>query len=80
MGSRFAEAELSRVGRLLLVRIDLPAVRIEAVVSNRNHYRVSENKKWILGVKIEQIADTEKTKLISYLEQRATEQPIVITD
>jgi len=80
MGSRFAEAELSRVGRLLLVRIDLPAVRIEAVVSNRNHHRIGESKKWILGVKVEQIAEAEKTKLLTYLEQRATEQPVVITD
>lgn len=80
MGSRFAEAELSRVGRLLLVRIDLPAARIEAVVSKRNHYRIGESKKWVLGVKIEQIAEGDKAKLISYLEQRAIEQPVVITD
>lgn len=80
MGSRFAESELSRVGRLFLVRIDLPAARIEAVVSNRNHHRIGESKKWILGVKVEQIAEAEKTKLLTYLEQRATEQPVVITD
>ena len=80
MGSRFAESELSRVGRLLLVRIDLPAARLEAVVSNRNHYRLGESKKWILGVKIEQIAEADKTKLVSYLEHRAMQQPVVISD
>ena len=80
MGSRFAEAELSRVGRLLLVRIDLPAARVEAVVSNRNHDRIGESKRWILGVKIEQIDEADKTKLAAYLEQRAIERPLVITD
>ena len=80
MGSRFAESELSRVGRLLLVRIDLPAARIEAVVSIRNHTRIGESKKWILGVKLEQIAEADKAKLVAYLEQRAFEQPLVHTD
>lgn len=80
MGSRFAEAELSREGRLLLVRIDLPATRIEAVVSIRNHTRIGESKKWILGVKLEQIAEADKANLVAYLEQRALEQPLVHRD
>ncbi|HSE31236.1 MAG TPA: PilZ domain-containing protein [Pyrinomonadaceae bacterium] len=80
IGSRFAEAELSRVGRLLLVRIDLPAARIEAVVSIKNYHRIGESKKWMLGVKIEQMAEDDKANLVAYLEERANERPIVVTD
>jgi hypothetical protein len=80
MGSRFAESELSRVDRLLLVRIDLPAARIEAVVAIKNHRRVGESKKWLLGVKIEQMSETDKATLVTYLEQRAQEQPVVAFD
>ena len=80
MGSRFAEAELSRVGRLLFVRIDLPAARVEAVVSIKNHQRIGESKKWMLGVKIEQIAEADKGNLVTYLEERAKHLPVVHRD
>ena len=80
MGSRFAEAELSKVGRLLLVRMDVPTARVEAVVSIRNHQRIGESKKWMLGVKLEQIGEADKAKLVDYLEQRASQIPVVVSD
>lgn len=80
MGSRFAESELSRVDRLLLVRIDLPVARIESVVAIRNHRRIGESKRWMLGVKIERMSETDKANLLTYLEQRAQERPLLVFD
>jgi hypothetical protein len=78
VGSRFNEAELTRVGRLLLVRIRLPEATVEAVVSVLNHYRVVENnnKKWVLGVKLHTIAETDKANLMAYLKKRELSEPL----
>lgn len=82
VGSRFPEEELSRIGRLLFIRIDLPAETIELVVSIVNHRRVGENikRKWFLGVKIHQISEADNAALLAYIEQRGEEQPLIISD
>jgi hypothetical protein len=80
VGSRFSAEELSEVGRLLFVRIDLPAATMEGVVSILDHERLSENKKWFLAVKIHQISDTDKAKLTSYLDERSKAQPLIHRD
>jgi hypothetical protein len=82
VGTRFTERELSRVGRLFFVRVDLPGEPIEAVVSLVTHERTGDErkKKWSLGVKIHQIADDHKERLESYLETRRLEVPVVITE
>ena len=82
VGTRFSEKELSRVGQLLFVRINLPNATIEAVVSILNHRRLGEDKKrkWILGVKIEQMSDSAKADLDVYLEKRAGEQPLILME
>ena len=73
VGTRFPERDLSRIGRLLFVRIELPEATIEAVVSIVTHKRVGEGqtKKWVLGVKIHQIAEPDAEVLAAYLEKRA---------
>jgi hypothetical protein len=55
VGTRFAEADLSRPDRLLFVTVDLPEGPIEAVVSIVTHDRVGEEgkRKWVLGVKMQ---------------------------
>jgi hypothetical protein len=75
VGTRFAESELSRIGRLLFVRIELPEATIEAVVSIVTHRRVGEGakKKWLLGVKVHQIAEADAEVLAAYIEKRAFE-------
>jgi len=80
VGTRFSEKELSRVGQLLFVRINLPNATIEAIVSILNHRRLGEDKKrkWILGVKIEQMSEAAKADLDVYLEKRASEQPLIL--
>jgi PilZ domain-containing protein len=81
IGSRFPEQELSRKGRLLFVRVDLPLATIEAVVSVVNPRRIGEHqRKWFLGVRIQQIAETDKANLRAYLEQRTKDQPLPISE
>ena len=82
VGTRFTEGELSRIGRLLFIRIDLPEGLIEAVVSLVTHERVGEErkKKWSLGVKIQQISDEDRERLATYLAKRAKDEPVVISD
>ena len=82
VGTRFPEKELSRAGRLLFVRVDLPEEAIEAVVKIVTHDRVgSERKrKWYLGTSFHQISDTDTARLTAYLQKRAQAEPRVISD
>jgi hypothetical protein len=81
-GTRFSEAELSKVGRLLFVRIDVPEGAVEAVVSIVRADRTGEDvkKKWLIGVKIQQIADADRERLDNYLAKRTKEAPVVLSD
>jgi hypothetical protein len=82
VGARFPEAELSRTGRLLFVRLDLPEGPVEAVVSIVTSERTGEEskKKWALGVKIHQMSDENRQRLAGYLEKRAKGEPVIISD
>lgn len=82
VGTRFSEAELSRTGGLLFVRVDLPEGSIEAVVKIVTSERTGEEgkKRWLLGVNIHQIADADSERLVAYLEKRRQEAPVVLTD
>lgn len=79
VGSRFAEAELSRVGRLLFVQINSPEVAVEAVVSIVTHERIGEegNLRWYLGVSIQQISDEDAARLAAYIATRAESAPVL---
>jgi len=80
VGSRFSEDQLTGVGSLLFVRIHLPDISIEAVVSVLNHQRVGEGikSKWFLGAKFHQISDEDKASLLAYLQKRQEDQPLGI--
>jgi hypothetical protein len=81
-GTRFSEADLSRIGRMLFVRVDLPEGPIEAVVTIVTSDRVGEEgkKKWALGVNIHQIADADRDRLAAYIEKRGQGEPVIISD
>lgn len=81
VGTRFAEAELTR-GRLLFVRVDLPEGPVEAVVTIITVERTGEEgkKRWLLGVKIHQMADPDTERLNAYLQRRAGETPVILTE
>ena len=80
VGTRFGEEELSRAGRLLFVRVDLPNGPVEGVVAIVTNERVGEGPKrrWLLGVKIQQMSDADGQVLGEYLEKRAGGEPVVI--
>lgn len=82
VGTRFTEGELSRIGRLLFVSINLPEGPVEAVVTLITHDRVGEErkKKWLLGVRIHQMSDEHTERLDEYLKNRAVGRPVVITE
>lgn len=82
VGTRFTEADLSQLGRLLFVRIDLPDGPIEAVVTIVSSERGGEGakKRWTLGVKIQQMSDTDGERLAGYVEKRGKDEPVVISD
>jgi hypothetical protein len=82
VGTRFSEADLSRVGGLLFVRIDLPEGPFESVVKIVTSERAGEEgkKKWILGVKIHQMADADRERLTTYIEKRRQHDPVLISD
>lgn len=81
-GTRFTEADLSQLGRLLFVRVDLPEGPVEAVVTIVSSERGGEGakKRWTLGVKIQQISDADRERLTGYLEKRAKDEPVVLSD
>lgn len=82
VGTRFSEADLSRIGQLLFVRVDLPDGTIEAVVKIVNSERAVEEskKKWIIGANIQQMSDADRTLLADYLEKRIKEQPVIVSE
>lgn len=82
VGARFTEGELSRIGRLLFVRIDLPEGPIEAVVALVSRERTGDErrKKWSLGVRIHQMSDEDTERLENYLKTRAESRPVVISE
>lgn len=82
VGTRFSEVELSRVGQLLFVRVDLPEGAMEAVVKIVTSERTGEagKKKWVLGVNIQQMSEADRETLAGYLEKRRTETPVIISE
>ena len=82
VGTRFSEADLSRIGQLLFVRVDLPEGSIEAVVKIVSSERTGEEgkKKWLIGANIHQMSDANRELLAAYLEKRVKEQPVIISE
>ncbi len=82
VGTRFGESDLSKKGRLLFVKVDLPEGPIEAVVAIISHQRVGEEgkRKWVLGVSMHQIADADSERLMAFLEKRAQDAPVIVSE
>ena len=81
VGTRFSEMDLARK-KLLFVRIDLPEGSIEAVVTIVTSERTGEEakKKWLLGVNIHQMSDSDRERLKAHLEKRAKGEPVIISE
>jgi hypothetical protein len=80
VGTRFAEEEVARVGRLLFVTIDLPNGRIEALVTILTYQRTgSEEGKghWLVGGAFSNINEENTAILAAYLAKRAEAAPML---
>ena len=82
VGTRFSEADLSRIGRLLFVRVDLPEGPVEAVVTIVSSERTGEEpkKKWLLGVNIHQISEADRERPSAYLEKRLKDDAVIVSE
>lgn len=82
VGTRFSEADLSRIGRLLFVRVDLPEGPVEAVVTIVSSERTGEEpkKKWLLGVNIHQISEADRERLSAYLQKRLKDDAVIVSE
>jgi hypothetical protein len=82
VGTRFSEADLSRKGTLLFVRVDLPEGPIEAVAKIVSSARVGEEgkKRWLIGAHIQQISDENRERLSAYLDKRRRGEPLIISE
>lgn len=80
VGAKFTESELTSIGRLLFIRLDLPDDSIEAVVTIVNYKRIGEElkRKWFLGVRIQQMSDQDTERLSAYLDRRAKRDSHVV--
>jgi len=82
VGTRFSEADLSRKGGMLFVRIDLPEGSIEAIVKIVTSERADDasKKRWLIGANIHQMSDDDRERLNAYLEKRRRGEPLIISD
>jgi hypothetical protein len=69
-------------GQLLFVRVVLSDGPIEAVVTIVSSKRAGDaaRKRWNLGVRIQQMSDADRERLASYLEKRAKDEPVIISE
>jgi hypothetical protein len=82
VGTRFSEADLTRKGGMLFVRVDLPEGPIEAVVKIVTSERTGDasKKRWLVGANIHQMSDDDRERLNSYLEKRRKGEPLIISE
>jgi len=83
VGTRFAEEEVARIGRLLFVTIDLPNGRIEALVTILMYQRagIEEGKgHWLIGGAFSNINEESVAILSDYLAKRAEAAPVLAAD
>ena len=83
VGTRFAESDVTRIGRLLFVTIDLPNGRIEALVTILAYERVRADEgkgKWRIGGAFSNMNEGDAAYLSSYLEKREKAEPVLAID
>ena len=81
VGTRFTEEQLSLVGQLLFVTIDLPNGPIDAVVSIVSHERSGgEQGKRLVGVSVCNMNESDTARLAAYLHKCAEREPVLALD
>lgn len=81
LGTRFTEEEVSRVGQLLFVSIDLPNGPIDAVVSIVA-YEVygGEQRKRLVSASVCNMNESDTARLAAYLDKCAEREPVLVMD
>lgn len=80
VGSRFAAEEFARTGRLLFVSIVLPNGPVDILVTTVTHTRREPESGlagWYVGAVITQMSEADQTRLTTYLEKRAEDEPLL---
>jgi hypothetical protein len=83
VGTKFTKEEVSRVGQLLFVIIEIPNNPIEVVVSVVRHAssgNVNGNRKRIVGAAVCGISEDDAARLDSYLAKCAEREPVLCLD
>ena len=81
VGTRFTEKQLSLVGQLLFVTIDLPNGPIDAVVSIVSHERSGGDQgKRLVGVSVINMNDSDTARLAAYLDKCAEREQVLALD
>lgn len=81
LGTRFTEEEISRVGQLLFVSIDLPTGPIDAVVSIVAYQRYGgEQRKRLVSASVCNMNDSDTSRLAAYLDKCAEREPVLLLD
>jgi hypothetical protein len=83
VGTRLREDEVSRVGRLLFITIDLPNGAIDAVVSVVAHEHsggAQTKRKRLVGVSLCNMSSIDNARLATYLDTCAGREPVLILD
>jgi hypothetical protein len=83
VGTRFAETEVARIGRLLFVTIDLPNGRIEALVTILTYERSGTEEgqgHWLVGGAFANINEESVAILSDYLAKRSEAAPVLAID
>jgi len=83
VGTKFKDEDVSRVGQLFFVIVDLPNGPIEAVVSVISHERSGGalgKKKRLVAVSISNMNDSDTVRLSAYLDKCAEREPVLAVD
>ena len=79
VGSRFSAEELTRPGCALFVTVSLPDGPVSAVASIVYCDRPGSKGrgKWLVGVTISQMSESDASRLAAYISKRARAEPFV---
>jgi hypothetical protein len=83
VGTRFAEEEVARIGRLLFVTINLPNGRIEGLVTILTYQRTGNEEgkgHWLIGGAFSNVSEEHAAILSAYLAKRSQAAPVLALD
>jgi hypothetical protein len=83
VGTKFKDEDVSRVGQIFFVIVDLPNGPIEAVVSVISHERSKGEQgkgKRLVAASLCNMNDSDTARLAAYLDKCAERKPVLAVD